>query len=92
VLSLKPTKQAAQFLEALPPKHFRQVWLKVLELLRDPFPPDSAQLKGYPYHRADCGEYRIVYEVDGSGDARSVKLVLIGKRNGDEVYERLKRL
>jgi hypothetical protein len=34
-------------------------------------------LVGYTYRRTDIDEYRII---------------LIGKRNGDEVYEKLKRL
>jgi mRNA-degrading endonuclease RelE of RelBE toxin-antitoxin system len=32
--------------------------------MEDPFPPDSRRLVGFPYHRADIGEYRIVYRVD----------------------------
>ena len=92
MLKLLPTKQAAQFIEALPPKQFRQIWLKVLDLLRDPYPQDSSPLRGYSYHRADIGEYRIVYDVQGIENDLTLRLILIGKRNGDEVYEKLKRL
>jgi len=35
----------------LPAKQFRQVWLKVLALLAEPYPHDAAQLTGYPFHR-----------------------------------------
>jgi len=36
----------------------------------------------------DCGEYRIIYYVDGE----VLRVPLIGKRNDDEVYKRLQRL
>lgn len=88
MLKLLPTKDAAKFLEALPPKQFRQIWLKVLDLLRNPHPQDSIQLSGYPYHRTDIGEYRIVYIVQED----TLRIILVGKRNGDEVYAQLRRL
>ena len=55
--------------------------------MEDPEPPDSS-LIGYPYRRADIGEYRIVYRVEGD----CLKVALIGKRNDDEVYRQLKSL
>ena len=82
------TPRAAKFLEGLPAKQFRQVTLKIFALLRDPFPPDSARLSGYPYYRADVGEYRIIYRIDEG----TVKVPLVGKRNDDEVYRDLNRL
>lgn len=88
MLLLKPTKTAVRFIEALPPKQFRQLWLKVLGLLVEPFPADSQKLKGYDYHRVDFGEYRIVY----TADETILTLILIGKRNDDEVYKQLGRL
>lgn len=88
MLKLLPTKDAAKFLEALPPKQFRQVWLKVLALLQNPYPPDASKLVGQPYHRADIGEYRIIYDVQDD----LLRVILIGKRNGDEVYAQLRRL
>lgn len=88
MLLLKPTKAVVRFIEALPPKQFRQVWLTVLALLTTPFPQDSKQLQGYPYHRVDFGEYRIIYRVV----EETLELILIGKRNGDEVYQQLRRL
>ncbi len=38
----------------------------------------------------DEGEYRIVYRFDV--DADLVEVILVGKRNDDEVYKQLKRL
>jgi mRNA interferase RelE/StbE len=88
MLLLKPSKASVRFIEGLPPKQFRQLWLKVLALLVEPFPADSQKLKGYDYYRVDFGEYRIVYEADDT----TLTLILIGKRNDDEVYKQLGRL
>jgi mRNA interferase RelE/StbE len=88
VLKLNITKQAVKFFRALPAKHYRQIFNKILSLMEDPESPDSAPLVGYPYRRADIGEYRIVYRSEGD----CLKGVLIGKRNDDEVYRQLKSL
>ena len=56
--------------------------------MEDPEPPDSSPLVGYPYRRADIGEYRIVYRVEED----CLKVALTGKRNDDEVYRQLKNL
>lgn len=62
---------------------------KILSLLVDPLPPDSQQLQGFgpELRRTDIGEYRIVYQSDDS----TVAVVVVGKRNDDEVYKKLKR-
>ena len=80
--------RAIRFLEGLPPKQFRQVVTTILRLLRDPFPHDSLALKGYPYHRVDIGEYRVIYRLEGD----LVRVALIGKRNDDDVYRQVARL
>lgn len=81
------TKEAAKFLESLDAKQFRQVVRKILSLLNDPLPPDSIQLTGYPYRRADVGEYRIIYRIE----ERTLKVAVIGKRNDGDVYRRVPR-
>lgn len=85
MLALTISRDAQKFLDTLPPKQFRQVVRKIFTLLDDPAPPDSKELKGFPFRRADSGEYRIVYDVQGS----TLRLILVGKRNDDEVYRRL---
>lgn len=85
---LEIRKRALDFLLGLPAKQFRQVAVKVLALLADPDPPDSRPLKGHPFRRADLGEYRIVYDYDKD----NVRVLVIGKRNDDEVYQALGRL
>ncbi len=87
MLKLNPTNDALSFIESLPGKQFKQVVGTVLSLLKNPEPQDSILLKGYPYRRVDIGEYRIVYEVQGE----ELRVLLIGKRNDDDVYKRLKR-
>jgi mRNA interferase RelE/StbE len=48
------------------------------------------QLKGYPgYYRVDSGEYRIVYRFHVNEDL--VEVILVGKRNDDDVYKKLER-
>lgn len=72
----------------LPSKHFKQVVSRVLGLVNDPQPPDSKKLQGYEnLMRVDSGEYRIIY----SFTEEVVDIVLIGKRNDDEVYRQLER-
>ena len=82
------TKRAHKFLDRLPPKQRRQISGKLLHLASDPTPPDSKELKGFPYRRADIGEYRIVYHFD----AEALYVPAIGKRNDEDIYRRLKRL
>lgn len=78
------TKDAHGFLKDMQVKQFRQVGQKVLSLLADPRPNDAAPLKGYDFWRTDVGEYRIVYRFDDD----TVYIILIAKRNDDEVYKK----
>ncbi len=86
--NLDLTARARKFLAALQAKQFRQVVTKFFALLDDPKPPDSKSLSGVPYHRADIGEYRIIYRFDDE----SVYIALVGKRNDEEIYRQLKRM
>ena len=79
------------FLKGLQLKIAAQIAKKTLSLNVDPLPTDSKQLKGYPdFYRVDSGEYRIVYRFKPKEDL--VEVILIGKRNDDEVYKKLDRL
>jgi mRNA interferase RelE/StbE len=79
------------FLKGLQPKIAAQIAKKVLALNVEPLPNDSRQLIGYPgYYRVDSGEYRIVYNFNPDEDL--VEVILVGKRNDDEVYKKLERL
>jgi mRNA interferase RelE/StbE len=79
------------FLKGLQPKIAAQIAKKVLALNVNPLPSDSKELSGYSgYYRVDSGEYRIIYRFSLNEDL--VEVILVGKRNDDEVYKQLKRL
>lgn len=82
------TRDAFGFLDGLEAKQYRQVGQKMLALLVDSQPNDASKLKGYDqYYRVDSGEYRIVYRFDDE----TIFIVVIAKRNDDEVYKALAR-
>ena len=86
-----PVSQVLDFLKGLQPKIAAQIAKKIFALNLDPLPSDSKALVGYPnYFRVDIGEYRIVYSYVPSDDL--VQIILVGKRNDDDVYKRLKRV
>jgi mRNA-degrading endonuclease RelE of RelBE toxin-antitoxin system len=88
VRSLVITKEALEFVRGLEAKHFKQVMNKVLSLLTLPSPTDSSALKGFTdLFRADIGEHRIVYKFDD----KTVSVLVVDKRNDDEVYKKLSR-
>jgi mRNA interferase RelE/StbE len=88
MLKLDLTHSALDFLENLPAKQFKQLVNAQFSLLKNPTPHDSQELKGSPYRRVDCGEYRIIYQIQED----DLQVILIGKRNDDDVYKKLKRL
>jgi mRNA interferase RelE/StbE len=88
VHSLSLTKEAHDFIRGLEAKQFKQVMGKVLALLSEPAPPDSSALRGYEnLYRVDMGEHRIVYRFDD----KLVSVLVVDKRNDDEVYKKLAR-
>ncbi len=88
-IDLKP--KAKKFIESLPPKHKRQVKDHILSLADNPMPHDVKKLIGYEnYLRTDIGEYRVIYRYEHNPDI--VIVVLVGKRNGDEIYRIAKRV
>jgi len=88
VLKLDLTHDCLKFLRTLDPRQFRQVVTALFRLLQEPEPHDSAALTGFPFRRVDIGEYRIIYHVDGE----VLRVPLVGKRNDNDVYRRLRRL
>ncbi len=93
---LRVLKPAQKFLEKLSGKHLGQMIQALEALEKDPYPIDSKLLQGTSYQkhglrRKDVGEYRVVYTVD-DGNIVVVTVILISKRNDDEVYRLLARL
>ncbi len=83
------TKSAGKFIYKLDAKQFRQVVTTVLKLRENPNPHDAKQLIGYPeYWRVDIGEYRIIYRIDED----FIKIVVVGKRNDNEVYKKFNKI
>ena len=79
------------FLKGLQPKIAAQIAKKVLALNVEPIPTDSQKLKGnLDLYRVDSGEYRIVYRFSPKQDL--VEVILVDKRNDDEVYKLLQQL
>ncbi|KJS15708.1 MAG: hypothetical protein VR69_12190 [Peptococcaceae bacterium BRH_c4b] len=82
---LDMTNKAFKYLESLENKQCKQVAIKMLSLLRNPYPNDSELLRGHSrYRRVDIGEYRIIYVVEDN----VIQILAIGPRNDDAVYKR----
>ena len=82
-------KPAYDFLTELQNKPFKQVMLSIIRLTKTPYPHDSQKLRGYPFYRLDVGEYRVIYDVEAE---ETLRILLVDKRNDDEVYKRLRNL
>jgi len=87
VLKLRLSRESQKYLDSLPPKQFRQIVKKIFSLMENPLPNDSEEMKGYPFRRNDIGEYRIINDVREG----TLRIVLVGKRNDDEIYKKLGR-
>ena len=88
MLKINISRQAKKFLKIKrQPKINKQIANKICELRVNPKPQDSSDLTGYPFKRVDAGEYRIIYIVEND----ILEILIIGKRNDDEVYKVLKR-
>ncbi|MBC8262665.1 MAG: type II toxin-antitoxin system RelE/ParE family toxin [Anaerolineales bacterium] len=71
-----------------PPKIYKQVMRKVVELQFNPRPHDSEK-KGTGY-TVDIGEYRIFYVIDYQ--EQLVRVLVVGNRNDDAIYKQARRL
>ena len=89
MLALKLSKQVGKFLNRIPTKHAIQISNKI-ELMRVKREnEDAIELKGYfPFCRSKSGEYRIIFKIEDE----TLFVVLIGKRNDDEIYRKIKRI
>lgn len=84
------TKQALKACEKLDAKQYRQVVSTILSLLSNPEPHDNQLMRGGARgeRRVDIGEYRVVYSVVDD----VVEVLVVGKRNDDEVYKLWERM
>lgn len=83
------SKSAKKFIENLISKHAKQIAIKIKELFNSAHAIDSKKLKGSKdnYYRVDVGEYRIIYQYKED----ILIVILIGKRNDNEIYNLFKR-
>lgn len=88
MLKINISNQAQKFLKNIHIKHGKQLSKKIMELRSNPAPNDCKKISGYPFVRVDCGEYRIIYTFDKI----TLEIILIGKRNDDQVYKNLKKI
>jgi len=89
MLKINLSRQAERLLRNLPVKTGKQIAKKLVALQTHPYLPTSKSLRGYPnWYRAKSGEYRIIYQVEQD----TLIVLLIGKRNDDEIYKLLGRL
>lgn len=86
---MKPSKDALDFIRKMQPKQARQILFRILDLCQNPNPPDSKVIQGLSgnLRRIDSGEFRIVYRLQGD----TLEILVVGKRNDDEVYRELSR-
>ncbi|MDM5175858.1 type II toxin-antitoxin system RelE/ParE family toxin [Massilia sp. DJPM01] len=87
--TLRLSRSAAKFWESLDAKQYRQVGKAMTTLMENSRPQDSLLLKAsnHTERRVDAGEYRINY-TDSNDE---VAVLVIGKRNGSEVYKRVRQ-
>lgn len=90
MIKLHIEKRTAKYIEKLPPKHKGQIRIAIEDLIKDPIRNDTKKLVGYNYLRVDVGEYRVIYQFLKRSNL--LIIVLVGKRNDDEVYKKLERL
>jgi len=86
MFELRLSRQVSKFLEKLPHKHANQIAHKISALLDHPFPNDMKHVE--EFYRVDSGEYRILYHIEGN----DLYVDLVGKRNDDEVYKKMRRI
>lgn len=89
MLRLNLSKDAARFIAAIDRKHAGQIFLRIIGLMENPRAQDVRDLKGTDTAcwRADVGEFRVIFTVEGD----ELRVILIGKRNDDEIYKTMSR-
>lgn len=88
MLKVNFSKTSVKFLKTLPAKQGQQCALKIQELRKNPMSQDVKKLKGYSYYQCTSGEFRIVFEIQND----TLEILLVDKRNDDQVYKKLKRM
>lgn len=89
MIKLSVEEHVLKFLGRIDRKRAGQLALKMLSLTANLSLQDAEALRGSRSNclRADVGDYRIIYRLHGD----VIQVVLIGRRNDDDVYKEMKR-
>ncbi len=88
MLKVNLSKKSETFLKRLPIKQAKQIVWKIQTLRKSPSLVNSKKLKGHnEFMRVKSWEFRIVYYIRD----KILFIVIIWKRNDNEVYKRLLR-
>jgi mRNA interferase RelE/StbE len=88
MLKIDFSKQAEKFLRKSPTKHSKQIVKRIIDFANSPDITKAKELKGFkPFMRLKSGEYRIIFYLEED----ILKIQIIGKRNDDDIYKRIKR-
>jgi mRNA interferase RelE/StbE len=91
MLKIQLSKRAAKFLSSLPTKQAKQILSAIDETAKNPSSVISEKLKGYKdCERVTIGEYRFIFRIQQN--VLILNVLIIGKRNDDEVYKIFKRI
>jgi len=86
--ALKLEDDIPKYISGLPPKHVKQIYGKIVQLMVDVRPNDSEHLNGYKNcFRVTSGEYRVIYMYS----TNDVRVLEVGPRNDDSVYKSFDR-
>ncbi len=88
MLKISLEKRALKALGSFTGKDERRISKKIMALRENPQAPNTCLLKNSSWRRAKCGGYRIIYRVEEG----ILRVLLIGKRNDDEIYRVLMRI
>jgi mRNA interferase RelE/StbE len=89
MLRIDLSAQALKFLSSLPEKQTRQIVTKIDALADNPGALPSVLLRGgQGERRLKAGEYRVIYEVRND----NLLILLIDRRNDDQIYKKFRRL
>ena len=89
MLTVDYSRQAADFLDAIPEMHAGQIVRWIISFAERPDVTPAEAMRGYPgMLRLKAGEYRVIFSVIGE----LMQIRLIDRRNDDEIYKTLRRL
>jgi len=88
MLKINFSHQSEKFLKKAQQKHAKQIAQKIMSLRENPYPTDYKKLKNSVFLGVDSGEYRIIYSIED----KTLFIIIVGKRNDDDVYRKLKRV